>query len=65
MSQNVKRVNVCESLVRPATIIGYFRLRLLVDIEIPETLKYWVGVQWGQSYLMGRMCHLNLGWPPF
>ena len=21
-----------------------------------ETLKYLVGVQWGQSYLMGRMC---------
>ena len=22
----------------------------------PETLKYCVGVQWGQSYLMGRRC---------
>ena len=20
-----------------------------------ETLKYWIGVLWGQSYLMGRM----------
>ena len=30
-----------------------------------ETLKYWVGVQWGQSYLMGRMCLFSLCWPPF
>ena len=22
----------------------------------PKTLKYWVGVQWGQFYLMGRRC---------
>ena len=22
--------------------------------SLPETLKYWVGVQWGQSYLMWR-----------
>ena len=29
------------------------------------TLKYWVGVQRGQSYLMGRRCLFNLGWPPF
>ena len=31
----------------------------------PEILKYWVGVQRGQSYLMGRRCLFNLGWPPF
>ena len=31
----------------------------------PETLKYWVGVQRGQSYLMGRRCLFSLGWPPF
>ena len=30
-----------------------------------ETLKYWVGVQQGQSYLMGRRCLFRLGWPPF
>ena len=30
-----------------------------------ETLKYWVGVQRGQSYLMGRRCLFSLGWPPF
>ena len=29
------------------------------------TLKYWVGVQPGQSYLMGRRCLFSLGWPPF
>ena len=28
-------------------------------------LKYWVGVHWGQSYLMGRRCLFSLGWPPF
>ena len=31
----------------------------------PEILKYWVGVQWGQSYLMGRRCLFSLGWPAF
>ena len=31
----------------------------------PETLKYWVGVQWAQSYLMGRRCLFSLGWPSF
>ena len=30
-----------------------------------ETLKYWVGVQQGQSYLMERRCLFSLGWPPF
>ena len=32
---------------------------------LPQTLKYWVGVQWGQSYLMGRRCLFSLGWLPF
>ena len=32
---------------------------------VPETLKYWAGVQRGQSYLMGRRCLFNLGWQPF
>ena len=26
----------------------------------PETLKYWVGVQWGQSYLVGEGASLAL-----
>ena len=26
----------------------------------PKTMKYWVGVQWGQSYLKGRRCRLAL-----
>ena len=30
---------------------------------IPKTLKYWVGVQQGQSYLMERRCLFSLGWP--
>ena len=32
---------------------------------LPETMKYWVGVQRGQSYLMGRRCLFSLGWQPF
>ena len=32
---------------------------------IRETLKYWVGVQQGLSYLMERRCFFSLGWPPF
>ena len=39
-------------------------LKLLAK-NIPETLKYWVGVQQSQSYLMGRRCLFNLVWPPF
>ena len=34
-------------------------------ILTPRHLKYWVGVQRGQSYLMGRRCLFSLGWPPF
>ena len=33
-------------------------------IFLPETMKYWVGAQQGQSYLMGR-CLFSLVWPPF
>ena len=32
---------------------------------VPDTLKYWVGVQQDQSYLMGRSCLFSLGWWPF
>ena len=31
----------------------------------PKTLKYWVGVQQCQSYLMRRRCLFSLAWPPF
>ena len=34
-------------------------------LMIPKTLKYWVGVQRGQAYLMGRRCLFSLGWQPF
>ena len=35
-------------------------------VSVPhKTLKYWVGVQLGQSYLMGRRCLFSLGWPLF
>ena len=32
---------------------------------LPETLKYWVGVQWSQFYLMGRRHLFSLGWSHF
>ena len=33
--------------------------------QSPETLKYWVAVQPGQSYLMGTRCLFSTGWPHF
>ena len=38
--------------------------QLSQDINIPKTLKYWVSVQQGQSYLIGRRCLFSLGWSP-
>ena len=37
----------------------------LYILFLPKTLKYWVAVPLGQSYLMGRRCLSSLGWPPF
>ena len=31
----------------------------------PKTLQYWVGIQRGQSYILGRRCLFSLGWQPF
>ena len=39
-------------------------LLVMVLIVIPETLKYWVGVQRGHSYLMGRTYLFSLGGHP-
>ena len=38
---------------------------LSLKLGSPKTLKYWIGVQQGQSYLMGRRCLFSFGWPPF
>ena len=47
-------------------VIGRENKQILVKQGgYPDTLKYWVGVQRDQFYLMGRRCHLSLGWPPF
>ena len=35
------------------------------DNAIQEVLKYWVVIQRGQSYLIGRRCLFSLGWRPF
>ena len=37
---------------------GEYFFKLFV-VSLPETLKYWVGVQRGQ-----RRCLFSLGWPP-
>ena len=58
--KNLKDVLCNESKVTKSILPGVW------DLEIfPETLKYWVGVQRGQSYLMGRRCLFSLGWPLF
>ena len=46
----------------PDTIKSKRETRGIKKGHSPETLKYWVGVQRGQSYLM---CLFSLGWPPF
>ena len=33
--------------------------------DFPETLKYWVGIQWGQSYLRGEGSSLALVRHPY
>ena len=33
----------------------------VTNICLPKTLKYWVGVQQDQSYLMERKCLISLG----
>ena len=35
---------------------------VIVTVIYPETLKYWAGVQWGQSHLVRRRCLFSLGW---
>ena len=37
--------------------------KFITKIYFPETLKCWVGVQQGQSYLMRIRCLFSLGWP--
>ena len=38
---------------------------MYIPILYMPILKYWVGVQQGQSHLMGRGCLFSLGWQPF
>ena len=53
--------------------VKYFKeIKCLQSLQVkavayfdPETLKYWVDVQQGQSYLMGERCLFSLGWPCF
>ena len=41
------------------------QIYLNVIFYIFKTLKYWIGVQQVQSYLMGRKCLFSIGWLPF
>ena len=40
-------------------------ISVVSNFFVPETLKYWVGAQQGQFYLIGRRFLFNLGWPLF
>ena len=42
------------------SVIGHLICGNRLGIFLPETLKYWVGVQRGQSYLMGKGASLAL-----
>ena len=52
-------LHVIQSLIC-FNLFNYYSL-----IFFPKTLKYWVGVQQGQSYFMGRRYPFSLGWPLF
>ena len=53
------------NILAPEEVVNILAPEEVVNIFIPETLKYWVGVERGQSYLMGRRCLFRLGRPPF
>ena len=57
----------CKKIIKPSENLNlFFVFELnLKKCQEPETLKYWVGVQRGESYLMGRSCVFSLGWRPF
>ena len=54
--RNVPKKKLLEETAKVDNVLSKF---------IPETLKYWVGVQRGQSYLIGGRCLFSLGWQPF
>ena len=45
------------------SLMAQIVLKNCISTCLPETLKYWVGVQWGQSYLMGEGASLALVGP--
>ena len=51
--------------IATSTLPGAAKMESTPTESTPETMKYWVGVQRGQSYLMGRRCLFSLGWQPF
>ena len=70
--QNINKRSVALIIfIRSVNLSSRYMLLLLflqqmqIISQPPETLKYWVGVQRGHSYLIGRRCLFSLGWPPF
>ena len=53
--------NNCNSLLHRVPLHSLFRNLLFHRVQ---TLKYWFGVPWGKSFLMGR-CLFSLGRQPF
>ena len=53
--------NNCNSLLHRVPLHSLFCNPLFHRVQ---TLKYWFGVPWGKSFLMGR-CLFSLGWQPF
>ena len=62
---NKNQCSLCLRIHGPIFPSKHLNLRSRSEEIPPETMKYWVGVQRGQSYLMGRRCLFSLGWQPF
>ena len=63
---NLISLTIVESLrpftrLLPKTRATKWQKSATICLILPEALKYWVGVQQGQSYLMGRRCLCSLG----
>ena len=54
-----------KTWIRGCADSGKLKMKVQIQKLIPETMKYCVGVQRGQPYLMRRKCLFSLGWQPF
>ena len=58
-------IEAVEAIGSIGSIVSLLEAIGAIEAIVPRHLKYWVGVQRGQSYLMGSRCIFSLGWPPF